>query len=243
MVQSADDSIATLLSNPPKYDLVGPTAEDDISRAIARYGTDAVKAAVKTLTKPKRGRKRENDWSELSDVIEADARRWLAGGDPFTERTNYSIARDFAKKNPGHNSISTYKRIERKLGKRPYDRRWFTLVTAEALSRDGVPYAQHIRALQALEQLESGGKSSVWPGILKLARLAISDYERKFGELPPATMSMKEVEEKSRNVFVGLNEQQVGGMFGLRSASDTGRGEGKLGAVLMQHVQFTEPDA
>src|SRR3546814_15104128 len=48
----------------PKMDLIGPTVDDDTRRAIARYGADAVKVAVKNATKAKRGRKKEPDRSE-----------------------------------------------------------------------------------------------------------------------------------------------------------------------------------
>lgn len=214
-----DSGIAALLANPPKWDLVGPTAEDDIQRAITRYGADAVKAAVRSLTRPKRGRKPERDWPELREVIETDARDWLAGGDPFSDRTNYSIARDFADKSPGHSAVSTHKRIERKLAKKPYDRRWFVLVAAENLSRDGVPHAQHIRALEALAQLSHDAGGEVWQTSLKWARLAISDYEAKIGTPPPAELSMKAVKDAARNALLSLTKPTSrGGMFGLAGA-------------------------
>lgn len=120
------NALAGLSPDGPKFDLVGPTVDDDIRRIIARYGTEAVKQAVKRVTKPKRGRKPEKDWPELREVIESDARDWLAGGDPFSSRSNYSIAKDFADKNPGHSHPATMKRIERKLVQK---RVWMTLVT------------------------------------------------------------------------------------------------------------------
>lgn len=214
-----NNRIATLLANPPKWDLVGPTAEDDIQRAIARYGSDAVKAAVRSLTKPKRGRKPEKDWPELREFIEADARDWLAGEDPFATRTNYSIARAFAEKNPGHSAVSTHKRIERKLAKKPYDRRWFTLVVAENLSRDSFPHAQHIRALKALAQLSHDAGSKTWESSLKSALLTLADYEAKNGAPPPAELSMDAVESASRHPVISFPEPfRRGGMFGLLSA-------------------------
>src|SRR3546814_19179799 len=71
----------------PKMDLIGPTVADDIRRAIARCGADAVKVAVKNATKAKRGRKKEADWPELRELMEADASEGLAGKDPFDPRS------------------------------------------------------------------------------------------------------------------------------------------------------------
>ncbi|WP_324740129.1 hypothetical protein U8326_10140 [Tsuneonella sp. CC-YZS046] len=212
-----DDSnlTAALQANPSEWDLVGPTAEADIRRAIARYGDAAVKAAVKNLTKPKRGRKQERDWPELREYIEKDAREWLAGGDPFKTRTNYSIAQDFAAKNPGHGAVSTHKRIERKLAKKPYDRRWFVLVTAMHLSRDSLPHAQHIRALEELAQLNAS--AGIWQEALELAQSDIADYQAKTGGPPQASLSMKEIQSGARNALLAavrpLNRQ--GGLFGF----------------------------
>ena len=143
----AVNALTGLLANGPKFDLVGPTVDDDIRRIVTRYGAEAVKEAVKRETKAKRGRKPERDWPELREVIEADARDWLAGGDPFSSRSNYSIAKDFADRSPGHSHPATMKRIERKLVK---SRVWMTLVVAKNISREGYPYAEHIRALDAL---------------------------------------------------------------------------------------------
>lgn len=209
------NALAGLSPDGPKFDLVGPTIDDDIRRIIARYGTEAVKQAVKRVTKPKRGRKPEKDWPELREVIESDARDWLAGGDPFSSRSNYSIAKDFADKNPGHSHPATMKRIERKLVQK---RVWMTLVTAENFSREGYPYAVHIRALEALSEADS---HPVWASIRDRAKSDVADYEAKKGEAPPAHMSMKEVEEAARNALLTLNAlsqpKKSGGLFGLLS--------------------------
>src|SRR3546814_11670708 len=118
-----------------KMDLIGPTVDDDIRRAIARYGADDVKVAVKNATKAKRGRKKEPDWPEPREIMEADAREWLAGNDPFTTRSNYSIAKEIAESNLGHSIVSTNKRIERNHYRGQYNRRWLALVRAENRKR------------------------------------------------------------------------------------------------------------
>ena len=180
---------------PPQWDLVGPTVDDDVRRAISRYGAEAVKMAVKEATKAKRGRKREPDWPELRDVIHADALEWLAGGDPFATRSIYSIAKDFSERNPGHSVVSTHKRIERKLSKGPYDRRWFTLVTAENLSRDGYPYPVYMRTLEALVDLPVSAVPGLWQFYLDRLRSTLADYAAREGTAPPEHMTFRELED------------------------------------------------
>lgn len=222
----------------PKWDLVGPTADDDVRRAVQRYGPEAVKAAVKEATKAKRGRKREPDWPELRDIIHADALEWLAGGDPFAARSNYAIAKDFAERNPGHSVVSTHKRIERKLSRGPFDRRWFTLVTAENLSRDGFPYAAHLRALEAVAHLPDTKTADVWHSMLERALSTVADYEAREGKSPDPSMSFKEIEEAVRQGGLAalLAPQKPGGLFGLASPRQSSSGNGTLGSILRDAV-------
>lgn len=179
----------------PAMDLVGPTAVDDIRRAVWRYGSEAVKNAVKEATKAKLGRRRMRDWPELREVIEADARDWLAGKDPFTARSNYAIAKMFAERNPGHSVISTHKRIERKLSKGPFDRRWYTIVAAENLSRDAFPHAAHMRALRALSELPEAARPVIWQAGLARAVATLADYEAREGQVPAAEMTFRQIED------------------------------------------------
>lgn len=187
-----------LSANAPTFDLVGPTLDDDIRRLCARYGTEAVKEAVNRYAKPKRGRKPHKDWLELQSVIEADALDWLNGKDPFTLRSAYSIAKDFADNNPGHSRDATLNRIKRKLSK---NRRWMVLYTATNLSFESHPYATHIRALEAFGKLES---HPVWVSILNHVNSVLIDYEAKKGEAPPVHMSMKEVEKTTSKMLLTL---------------------------------------
>jgi hypothetical protein len=202
-ISKKDAETASLLDDPPKWDLVGPTVDDDIGRAIRRYGTEAVKLAVKKHTTAKKGRKPERDWPELREIIEADALNWLNGNDPFQTRTNYAIAQDFSRNHPGHSAVSTHQRIERKLKKKPYDRLWHMLISAENLSREGFPYGLHMRALEALAELspENGGHQ-VWQSKLKRAKNDIADYHKKQGDCPAAHLSMKEVEDGAQKVLL-----------------------------------------
>lgn len=184
---SALAALSSLGPTGPRYDLVGPTVDDDIRRVLARYGVEAVKAAVKRQTTAKPGRPRIEDWPELREVIDADAREWLSGGDPFSTRSNYSIAKSFADKNPGQSHPATMKRITRKLERRE----WQTLAVAMHISTEGYPHAAHMRALEALITL---GDHPVWQDMLNEAKMHIADYTAKNGEPPASNLSMREVE-------------------------------------------------
>ena len=95
-----------------------PTLDQELRSLISRFGSDAVRDGAKRLTKKRKGRKQERDWAELSDTILQDSQDYLDGKNPFKERSNYSIAVEFAKRNPGHNSVATQRRIMRKLSER-----------------------------------------------------------------------------------------------------------------------------
>ena len=71
---SSNIALRSLPGAPPKYDLAGPTIDDDIRRLIGRYGAQTVKEAATRLTKAKRGRKKIPDFAELADVLVEDAR-------------------------------------------------------------------------------------------------------------------------------------------------------------------------
>lgn len=211
----AVSTISLLGGGPPKYDLVGPTVDDDVRRAISRYGPEAVKAAVKARTKLRRGRTKINDGRELRHVGEADAREWLEGGDPIAARSNYSVAKLFAETNPGQSAISTHQRIMRKLRQKPFDRLWYLLVTAESLSRENYSWKQHIRALEGLTEVDS---HPVWTDILHRAESDVADYEAKKGEPPADALTMKEVEDGARNAMMSLGQLASGASLGLLSA-------------------------
>lgn len=211
-----NDAAADLAANGPKYDLVGPKVDDDIRRAIIRYGAGAVKDAVKRQTKPKRGRKPVIDWPELRDVMSADAVDWLNGGDPFTKRTNYSIAKAFADNNPGQSHPATMKRIIRKLIAK---RRWIVLATAEHGSKDDYPHGAHLRTLEALDELDP---NSIWATALDRAKSDIADYAAKTGESAAAVLTMTEIQNVSRNALSRfMAPQPLSSLFslGLRNSA------------------------
>lgn len=178
------------------FDLVGPTVDDDIRRAINRYGAQAVKDAVKRLTsvKAKRGRKPIKDWPELASVWKADAKIWLEGGDPFAKRANYSIAQDYAAQNPGQSSEATFRRIMRKLAK---SRVATTLMYAFPIGETEYPYKAHLKTLRTLAELR-GQHEDLWVKLLEDAERYIDEYTQKFGPIPE-NMTMKEVEMRSKN--------------------------------------------
>lgn len=210
--------IASGANNFPKMDFVGPTVDDDIRRAIWRYGAESVRLAVKEATKPKRGRKPEEDWPELREIFQADAREWLAGGDPFERRSNYSIAKELSKINPGHDPVSTHKRIERKLSKKRGDRKWWTLVFAEIFGLKESPYSAYLRTLEALVKLTEADSSATWQGKYKRACAVVKEYTMREGQEPSAEMTFqqvdKAVQEMTRSVF--LTSPNPTGVLGAR---------------------------
>lgn len=216
----ADNLLQKYGSDGPKFDLVGPTVDDDVRRIVSRYGADAVKAAFKRVAKPKPGRRPEKDWPELRPVIEADAESWLLGGDPFTDRSNYSIAKAFADANPGHSHPGTMKRILRKLGK---SRKWMTYVTAYQMSEEDYPYGLHLRALEAANSVS---ERSLFEGIIRFTKSDIADFEAKFGDSPPPTMSLAEIRRLTRNALLpALPVAQRRGIFGAITNLTSNRDE------------------
>lgn len=182
-----------------KFDVVGPTVDDDVRRIISRYGATAVTDAVKRATKAKRGRRPEKDWPELRPTIDADAQSWLNGGDPFAERSNYSIAKDFADRNPGHSHPGTMKRVERKLVKQ---RVWMTLVVAYEMSRESYSYQAHLRTLDALVKNDG---HSVWSSTRGNVLGYVADYTAKFGEAPASDLTARDVENATKNALLPSN--------------------------------------
>ena len=192
-----------MCSSDLKLDLVGSTVEGDIGRAIRRHGGAAVIRAIKKLSNPKKGRKAEKDWPKIADIIEADVRSWLKGNDTLQRQSDYAIAQEFARRHPGHNAVSTHKRIERKLKKKLYDRHWYMLMTAATLSLDG-PFGEHLRAIEALANLprENGGHED-WALYRAWILSNIIDYYQRQGEYPAAELTMKEVEDGARSTMHG----------------------------------------
>lgn len=216
--------IANLLINPqlavPPFDLVGPTVDDDIRRAISRYGAEAVKAATKRQTSAKIGRPKINDWNELHAILEEDAILWLKGGDPFTKRSNYAIAKTLADNNPGQSHPATMKRIQRKLNAAPFGRKWRTLVIAWVKSEKHYPYSDYVRVVTALSEIDHYGN---WKWNLERAQGALNDYSAKFGS-PPTNFSLSEIEEGARkplNALLTLDRRRRG-LFGLAGQSPAG---------------------
>ncbi|MDC8753320.1 hypothetical protein OIK40_01535 [Erythrobacter sp. sf7] len=181
----AQNALAGLVD---KYDLVGPTVDDDVRRIIARWGAEAVKESVKVQTKPKRGRKPEKDWPLLWPYIERDAREWLDGGDPYERWTDYSIAKDYADKHPGQSHPAVMKRITKRLKAK---RKIFALIEAERISTTDYPYTAHLRALAELTRAE---RHPVWASMYARAKKQIDDYTAKYGAPPDEDFPMMKVQ-------------------------------------------------
>ena len=183
------------MSNPQqKFDLVGPTVDDDVRRLIRRYGTGAVKEAVRQQAKSKRGVKAKPDWLDLEPILKQDAARFLEGGNPFTERGNRTIAKEVAEDRPGQSNDATFDRVRKKLIR---DRRYYTLVHAAWLSEISYPHAAHLNVLRALVRL---GRHGAWADHLLNAQSALADFVAKYGP-PAAHLTMREVEDAAANAI------------------------------------------
>jgi len=201
--------------DPNSFGLVGPTVDDDLRRAITRYGADAVREAAKRLTKKRQGRKKLPDWSELRPFIEADAAAWLEGRDPFSELSNYAIAKQIADANRGHDHASTMSRIQRKLRAKSHGRRWFVFVTIWQKTESLHPFALHLRALEELAAMPG---REPWNDLLATAQGKLNDYIRWHGE-PDPKLTMAEVVEGAtpRNVLASLAANGSGGLLSFLS--------------------------
>jgi hypothetical protein len=208
------NALASFTAHLPKMDLVGPTVDDDIQRAIYRYGSEAVQSATKRLTAKKRGRPKINDFRELAPIIEEEANIWLQGDDPFSARSNYAIAKEYADQNPGHNHAATMQRLEKKLGRKRHGRKWYVLATALNRAEADYPYAQYIRCLEALSSLDS---SEIWSWLIERAQAIVRDYTDKFGE-PAHDLTFEQIKEEAKKPINALAPYSTGhgrGIFGL----------------------------
>lgn len=182
--------------------IVGPTVEDDLRRAIARYGADEVQKALKALTKRQAGRKRIKDIEELRPIFARDARIWLEGGDPFARQSNYAVARDKALVLKVHQRASAIDRIEKKLAAQPFGREWFTFVAALKISYSEFSYSHHFAALAALAEIDPDW---TWSAQLRDAAQLIVQYEVRTGARIPKSHTMKQVEGATRFLDGGLS--------------------------------------
>lgn len=212
MSRSENQPLNALLNVIPQ-----PTLEQEVRRLIAVHGAEAVKAEITAATKPRRGRKPEKDWLLLRPYIEADARDWLEGRDPFVLRSQKSIAREVAAKHKGQSFDSTMRRIERKLAEK---RERMMLYTAEAMSRREYPYPAHFKVLEELAK--SGEMDGLWQRWLEQDRAIVARYREVYGEPDPA-MTWEELEAKPRylNALAAMSPKAgpLGGMFGAASRS------------------------
>lgn len=186
----------------PVLDLTGPSVDDDVRRAIHRYGAPAVKDSIQRLARKKPGPHKDIDWRILEKFLKEDARHWLEGGDPFQRGADHSVAKWFEKNHPGENvqAGSVYKRIYRKLRKH---RRQYVLVEAFWLSEANYSYLRHLNTLRELSS--SSNIDAIWRGALYNAESIVRDYRIKLRREPPTKMTMREVEEAAAKAIIAAS--------------------------------------
>jgi hypothetical protein len=166
----------TVKNKLPESDL-----DSAIRALISRHGEEVVREAVSKATKKKRGRKPERDWPLLAENMRLDAIDWLEGLDPFKLRSNYAVAKDFAKLHPGHNEIATKERIEHKLSKK---RQRYMLIRATEIARKEYPYTEYLRAVEAM--LKHDTPFETWHKPLEWDRKSVEDYRELIGDPDPS---------------------------------------------------------
>lgn len=148
----------------------GHNLDNDLRALITRHGKEAVRDAVKRLTKGTKGRKQERDWPIIGpEISRKDALDWIEGRDPLKLRSNYSIAQNFARRFPGQSVLSTHRRIMRKLKKQ---RVWFYEMMAWEMAGTELPFSQYFDIVSRITQ-----KDERW------SRIFTTDYDLKVGML------------------------------------------------------------
>jgi hypothetical protein len=188
------------------------TLEEELKTLIGRFGSDVVRENTLALTKKKRGRKQEKDWPIIGPrIIRLDAIDWLDGRDPFQIRSNFSIAVEFTKEYPGHNSQSTHRRIMGKLAKK---RQLLFMMTALELSERERPYADYFRAFAAFPFSKGLELGKHYQSVHNRHVGAIENYRTQFGEPDPSltllaielALQQSLMEKASPKPFVGLSD-------------------------------------
>ena len=198
-----------------------PSPEQRLEREIKRlgqqFGNDVVRAAVKKVLRKKVGRKRENDWSVIGpEICDADAQAWLDGVMPRERLSNSQIAKDFAKRFPGHEPNSTYQRIMKKLSK---ERILFCLYTAIRIAEKERPIAVYLKALQAVQIANPDFADGAWGTIAFFAMKEIDEYELRFGVVPDdltmVALKAKLEEARQSNALLGSGTNALAQAYGM----------------------------
>ncbi len=171
----------------------GRSLKQKVSALLRRFGAEAVRKEIAAQTKKKRGPKPKPDWlAMLHPVIDEDAVDLLHGRDPFTLRTDYMLARKFAKSKPGQSLESTIERLEIKLRA---DRRRVAYFEAWMLAiKSEVPFAVELRIVAELDGLTG----DEYPKVFQSSKAVVAHYRECVGEPPPEWSIRKILDELPR---------------------------------------------
>lgn len=173
----------------------GLSLEDAVLLLVGRFGADAVKEAVKQLTKGKPGPKTLPDWERLLGTFRAEAQTLLSGDAGLQSRN--AMARDFAETQPGNSKTSTQTRLRRKIKHRD----WWVHVLALLEAEGAYPHHRYIAILEKLIELKDSGPKGtkeageMWETKLKRAQQLLLEYEQATGHCPDPELTFKAVED------------------------------------------------
>jgi hypothetical protein len=170
------------------------TVNDVVIELVHWFGAEAVQQALKRNAKKRKGRQSLMDAESIAYLAERDALEWLDGFDPFKSRTNYSIAKLMASKNPGQSLESTRRRIMRELAQ---NRKSWAFGLAMGFSLENHPYTKLLSIENAIAELDERSKLFVM-GFIKEQRTKLNNYCEFFGA-PDPSMTWDQISERMRN--------------------------------------------
>ena len=154
----------------------------ELERLLARFGKAVVGKEAKRLTKGTGGRKYKDDAGLLWELVKSDVQAVIDGIDIFEKRTKYSIAKEFAEKNPGHSNAATHQRIENKLN----NRKNAVILAAIIEVIESYPHVKFV------DISDKYGHLKFFKNLFDLHLGVIEEYRKLIGA-PPEEMSMAHI--------------------------------------------------
>lgn len=179
------------------------TVNDVVIQLVEWFGPEAVRQAVKRHAKFQSGRRSQIDIESLVHLAEVDALEWLDGYDPFKLRSNYSVAKLMASKNPGQSFESTKRRIMKELAEK---RKTLAFDLAIAFSLEEYPYTKLLQIEETVSQLNARSHPSTL-GFIGAQRAKLDRYRELFGD-PAPYMTWEQIGKRLREYDFSVQDQR-----------------------------------